>query len=90
MTRLKRIDLSELKLQTEEWKSVIEAIDLSELQILSFFKSNLPLVGLQLLVDRIPDNPSLKTLDIRFTHSNPRSLLDTLRRKAPSLTIMEW
>jgi hypothetical protein len=92
LTRLKRIELDRLILQTEEWKSVIEAIDLSELQILSFWNSNLPLEGLQLLVDRIPDNPSLRTLNISRTpaanDSDSRSLLDTLGRKAPSLKII--
>ncbi|KAI8349157.1 hypothetical protein B0O80DRAFT_501571 [Mortierella sp. GBAus27b] len=94
LTRLKRIDLDQLEFQTEEWKSVIKAIDLSELELLNFYESNLPLEGLGLLVDRIPDNASLKTLDIRGTpawrNSGSRSVLDTLRRKAPSLTIMAW
>ncbi|KAI8349058.1 hypothetical protein B0O80DRAFT_460610, partial [Mortierella sp. GBAus27b] len=67
LTRLKRIELDQSKFRTEEWKSVIEAIDLSELQTLNFYRSSLPLEGLQLLVNRIPDNPSLKTLDIRHT-----------------------
>ncbi|KAI8349050.1 hypothetical protein B0O80DRAFT_429165 [Mortierella sp. GBAus27b] len=94
LTRLKRIVLDQLDLQTQDWKSVIKAIDFSELQILTFWYSNLPLEELRLLVNLIPDNALLKTLDIRHTHakrhSDPRSLLallDTLGRKAPSLTI---
>ncbi|KAI8349156.1 hypothetical protein B0O80DRAFT_429247 [Mortierella sp. GBAus27b] len=94
LTRLKRIDLSRLHIQTEEWTSVIKAIDFSELQILNFFNSNLPLEGLRLLVDCIPDNASLKTLDISgiyaISSSDRRPLLDTLGRKAPSLAIMAW
>ncbi|KAI8349180.1 hypothetical protein B0O80DRAFT_171041 [Mortierella sp. GBAus27b] len=93
-TLLKKIELDHLKLQTKEWKSVIEAIDFSELQILSFSRSNLSLEELQLLVDRIPDNPSivpLKTLDITYTpaagNSASRSLVDTLGRKAQLVKI---
>ncbi|KAI8349176.1 hypothetical protein B0O80DRAFT_532011 [Mortierella sp. GBAus27b] len=94
-TSLKRIELDCLKLLAGEWKSVIEAIDLSELQTLSFNDSNLPVEGLRLLVNRIPNyapNLPLEILDIRQTHaerhSASRSLLGTLRRKAPLVTIV--
>ncbi|KAG0213689.1 hypothetical protein BGX31_001223 [Mortierella sp. GBA43] len=96
-TLLKRIGLDFIQLHALDWRRVIEAIDFSELQILSFRNTNLILEGLQLLVDRIPDNKvPLEILDIRYTpaacflESRPL-LLDELRRKAPLVTIMtEW
>ncbi|KAI8349061.1 hypothetical protein B0O80DRAFT_429173 [Mortierella sp. GBAus27b] len=89
-TRLKQIGLDYLRLQTEDWKSVVMAIDFSELEILSFFWSNIPLEALRLLVNRIPDNTSLKILDLSRTPD--RETLDPflvyrLQRKVPSLTI---
>ncbi|KAI8349056.1 hypothetical protein B0O80DRAFT_460598 [Mortierella sp. GBAus27b] len=91
-TSLKWIHLDGVELQAEEWKSVMEAIDLSELQTLSFGGSNLSLEGLQLLIDRIPDyaNVPLKTLNIKRTpataKSHLRSLLNMLGKKS-SITL---
>ncbi|KAF9993958.1 hypothetical protein BGZ65_010455 [Modicella reniformis] len=44
-----------VKLQSEEWKTVIEAIDLSELQHLDFCASNITHKAFELLFDRIPN-----------------------------------
>jgi hypothetical protein len=91
-TSLKWIQLDGVELQAEEWKSVMEAIDLSELQTLSFGGSNLSLEGLQVLIDRIPKYAKvpLKTLNIKRTpasaKSDSRSLLDTLGKK-PWITL---
>ncbi|KAI8349167.1 hypothetical protein B0O80DRAFT_460952 [Mortierella sp. GBAus27b] len=94
-TSLKRIDLCSLELPPEGWKSVIEAIDFSGLQILKFRKSNFSLKELELLVDCIPDdktsNIPLQSLDISWTSafSDPNSLplLDELQRKAPLVAV---
>ncbi|KAG0246600.1 hypothetical protein B0O80DRAFT_169169 [Mortierella sp. GBAus27b] len=69
-TLLKRIGLYRLRLETEDWKSVMEAIDFSGLEVLSFYASNLSVESLELLVDRIPDDPSnvpLMNLDVKST-----------------------
>ncbi|KAF9924527.1 hypothetical protein BGZ65_008256, partial [Modicella reniformis] len=57
---LKKIRLLGVKLQPEEWKTVIEAIDLSELQHLDLYESNITHESFKLLVDRIPDNNASK------------------------------
>ncbi|KAG0001393.1 hypothetical protein BGZ65_003534 [Modicella reniformis] len=68
-TALRKIVLRNVKLQPEEWETVIGSIDFSELQYLVLSLSNISVEHFRLLVDRIPSNNTskvpLKTLDIR-------------------------
>ncbi|KAG0005059.1 hypothetical protein BGZ65_012035 [Modicella reniformis] len=85
-----------IKLQSEEWKTVIEAIDMSELQHLDLNRSDITHEEFKLLVDRITDNNTskvpFKTLDITHTDiaesTESREVLKELRRKAPLVKII--
>jgi hypothetical protein len=96
-TPLKSIGLFRVKLETEDWKSVVEAIDFSELQVLRFYASNLCLESFELLVDRIPDSPSnvpLVCLDVRSTtltrsaDAESFPVFDRVQQKIPLARIM--
>ncbi|KAF9939589.1 hypothetical protein BGZ65_010099 [Modicella reniformis] len=95
-TALRKIGLIRVNLQSEEWKTVIKAIDLSELKHLELYKSNITHEALKLLVDRIPDNNtskvSFKTLNIRSTElvnsADSRAVIKELRRKASLIEII--
>jgi len=90
---LRKVVVGDIKLQPEEWETLLNAIDFSELQHLDFKASNFSQDQFRLLIDRIPgDNPSkipLKTLHLEFTelqNAAPRALnklLFDLWRKAP-------
>ncbi|KAF9954817.1 hypothetical protein BGZ65_003805 [Modicella reniformis] len=94
---LGKIMLRWVKLQPEEWKTVIKAMDLSKLRHLDFSKSDITHESFKLLVDRIPDNytskvSSFKTLDIRDTgiakSPDSRVILNELWKKVPLLEII--
>ncbi|KAF9988330.1 hypothetical protein BGZ65_007435 [Modicella reniformis] len=93
-TALRKVVLRNVKRQPKEWKTVTEAIDLSELLHLSLHMSNITHESFKLLIDRIPDNNTskcpFKTLDIRHTNVvlSTRTLLEELWRKAPLVKIM--
>ncbi|KAF9947557.1 hypothetical protein BGZ65_008726 [Modicella reniformis] len=103
-TALKKIKLLGVKLQPKEWKTVIKAIDLSELQYLNLEQSNITYEAFKLLVDRIPDNNTskvpFKTLDIKQTDicqtdiaemtDSRAAILQELRRKAPLIKIITF
>ncbi|KAF9935789.1 hypothetical protein BGZ65_003007, partial [Modicella reniformis] len=85
---LKKISLHEIRLEPEEWSTLIEAIDFLELEHLNLESSNISQEEFKLLIDRIPNNipkVSLKTLNIRSTgcveKTDSYSLLVELRRK---------
>ncbi|KAF9988329.1 hypothetical protein BGZ65_007434 [Modicella reniformis] len=95
---LRKIRLLKVKLQPGEWKTVIKAIDLSELQNLDLWNCNITHESFKLLVDRIPHNTSkvpLKVLNItdteltKSTDSDSLALLTELRKKAPLVKIIE-
>ncbi|KAF9963952.1 hypothetical protein BGZ65_004117 [Modicella reniformis] len=92
-TALKKIKILGVKLQPEEWKTVIEAIDFSELQHLNPWNSRITREAFKLLVDRISDNNTPKmqflTLDIRHTGiADIRATLKELQKKAPLIEII--
>ncbi|KAG0001571.1 hypothetical protein BGZ65_003365, partial [Modicella reniformis] len=67
---LKKIVLRGVHLHPQEWKTVIEAIDLSELQYLDLSWSNITHEAFKLLVDRISYNTSkmpFRILDVRLS-----------------------
>ncbi|KAF9975353.1 hypothetical protein BGZ65_008295, partial [Modicella reniformis] len=93
-TALRKIMLRNVQLQPKEWKTLMEAIDLSELQHLNLYMSNITYEAFKLLVDRIPDNNTskmpFKTLNIMRTtdlakNTGLRAILKELRKKAPLL-----
>lgn len=96
-TSLRRIVLSRIKLQPEEWRLVIEAMDFSELEHLRFGHSNLSQEQVKLLNDRIPGNKvvraPLKSISVRGTNlvkgAESCSVLEELRKKAPWVKIVE-
>ncbi|KAF9361552.1 hypothetical protein BGX34_007084 [Mortierella sp. NVP85] len=90
LTRLRRLTISNVRLEAEDWKSVIRAIDLTELEWLDFKVTNFSQVELELLVYRIVDNVAsqarLKTLCIDkklLEQEAARALRATLQKKAP-------
>jgi hypothetical protein len=96
-TSLHKIALDESSLSPEEWKSVIEAIDFSELTQLSFESSNISSVELKLLVDRIPHHRvskiPLEAINVKFTSigklhdSDP--VFNELRKKLPWIKLFK-
>ncbi|KAF9353251.1 hypothetical protein BGX34_011714 [Mortierella sp. NVP85] len=96
-TPLRKIVLSRIKLQPEEWRLVIEAMDFSELEHLRFGHSNLSREQFRLLIDRIPDRKIFKApfkfISVRGTNlvkgAESRSVLDELRKKTPWVNIVE-
>ncbi|KAG0220710.1 hypothetical protein BGX31_010680 [Mortierella sp. GBA43] len=93
---LKKFSLKWCILEPEGWKTVIEAIDLSTLQRLSFEGSNFSKTELILLVDRFPDHGSatlpLTSLDLRDTDAaddiGTRPLYERLQKEAPGVKII--
>ncbi|KAK3821117.1 MAG: hypothetical protein J3Q66DRAFT_426068 [Benniella sp.] len=59
-TPLRKIMLCNIEIQPEEWRGVIEAIDLSALEYLDLGSSNFSEVQFELLVDRFPINNKSK------------------------------
>jgi len=94
-TVLKKIVLR-IKIQPEEWRSLIDAIDFSALQHLDLDKCNILQEHLKQIVNCIPDNKGsvapLKTLVIKNTRvansADSRAVLDELRRKVPLVRIV--
>ncbi|KAF9436917.1 hypothetical protein BGZ76_002541 [Entomortierella beljakovae] len=97
-TSLRSISLNGLYLQPSDWLTVIEAIDFSALESLSFLGSNFDLEQLEILVDCILDDNEvqvpLNTLKLSFTNlvdymddEAPWELLNELKEKAPILVI---
>ncbi|KAK3821171.1 MAG: hypothetical protein J3Q66DRAFT_398236 [Benniella sp.] len=97
-TSLKSITLSNLKLEPEEWRGVIEAIDFSALQHLNLKGSNFTRMQFEQLKDRLIredliDLP-LKTIDIEDVVLHGRSdlrsmtaLKEVLSERAPLATV---
>jgi hypothetical protein len=97
-TSLKSIALSNLKLEPEEWRGVIEAIDLSALQHLSLKGSNFSRMQFEQLKDRLIGDDlfdlPLKTIDIEDVVLHGRSdlrsmtaLKEVLNERAPLATV---
>ncbi|KAF9953846.1 hypothetical protein BGZ65_004419 [Modicella reniformis] len=89
-----KIVLQRVYLHPQEWKAVIEAIDLSGLH-LNLYESNITHEAFKLLVDRIPDNTSkvtLKALDTRGTSlaesADSHAMLAELQKRAPLVKIL--
>ncbi|KAI8604347.1 hypothetical protein EDD21DRAFT_351001 [Dissophora ornata] len=53
---LTHIELDSVRLQPKDWRGMIEAIDFSALELLSFENSSFGLEELKMLVDRISDD----------------------------------
>jgi hypothetical protein len=94
------IELVRLSLTSDEWKKVIETIDFSTLQGLSFLESNFAEDQIRLLSDRISDNETdalpIRTLNIRNTDavngvdpSNLEAMLSVIEKKAPLMKVMK-
>ncbi|KAF9363602.1 hypothetical protein BGX34_003722 [Mortierella sp. NVP85] len=68
---LRKVVVRDVKLQPEEWETLLNAVDFSELQHLDFKGSNFSQDQFRLLIACIPgDNPSkipLKTIHLEFT-----------------------
>ncbi|KAF9951219.1 hypothetical protein BGZ65_006098 [Modicella reniformis] len=96
-TPLKKIVLHKVQLQSNEWKTVIKAIDLSELQYLDLSMSNITHEAFKLLVGRILDNNTsrmqFKTLNVVDTGiagaTDSRAVLKELK-KGPLVKILEY
>ncbi|KAG0226068.1 hypothetical protein BGX31_007412 [Mortierella sp. GBA43] len=96
-TSLHKFALERATLSPEEWKSVIEAIDFSELRQLSFVGSNISPVEVKLLVDRIPHHKMSKIpLEALNVGSTPASKLrdsdpifNELRKKLPWIKLFK-
>ncbi|KAF9941725.1 hypothetical protein BGZ65_001853 [Modicella reniformis] len=93
-TKLRRFRLRFAKLQPEEWRQLIQAIDFSVLEDLGFYESNFSREQLKLLIDCIPNNiheVPLKTLDLLYTRLRYDDLLFAeLQRKALLVTIEKY
>ncbi|KAF9362603.1 hypothetical protein BGX34_005843 [Mortierella sp. NVP85] len=94
------IELVRLSFTSDEWKKVIESIDFSTLQGLSFLGSNLAEDQIRLLSDRISANETdalpIRTLNIRNTDavncvdpSDLEAMLSAIEKKAPSMKVMK-
>ncbi|KAF8980068.1 hypothetical protein BGZ46_004656 [Entomortierella lignicola] len=97
-TSLRSISLNGIHLQSGDWLTVIEAIDFSALESLSFIGSNFDLEQLEILVDCILDDDEsqvpLSLLQLNFTNlvdymddEAPWALITELGDKAPLLVI---
>ncbi|KAG0006680.1 hypothetical protein BGZ65_005235 [Modicella reniformis] len=91
---LRRIKLKYLRLSTKDWETVINAIDFTELEDLSFELSNFSERELQRLVACIPDTDTtdipLKSLNLRVAaslDSDTSEFVQELRRKVPCVRI---
>jgi hypothetical protein len=94
---LKRFSLKWAVLQPGEWKEVIEAIDLSTLQHLSFEGSNFSQTQFGLLVDRFFDqdfrtSSPLSSLNLCHTDvdcgADTQMLCEKLRNKVPPVSVL--
>jgi hypothetical protein len=91
-TGLRKIGFCNIKLQPQAWKSVIEAIDFTELRHLDLRQSNVSREQLKLLIDRLPDKAPLETIDLDQRIIGTlltRPMMTQLRKKAPSFGINE-
>ncbi|KAF9940590.1 hypothetical protein BGZ65_006550 [Modicella reniformis] len=94
-TRLKGLTLERIALQSEDWLSVINAIDFEELEYLNLKGTNASLKELELLVHRITDGevPSSRLRKIRLNKQlldsdDARALCSTLSKKSPLMEIV--
>ncbi|KAK3829322.1 MAG: hypothetical protein J3Q66DRAFT_410832 [Benniella sp.] len=93
---LKHVSLQRLLFQPEDWKVIIEAMDISMLEHMDFKGSNFSQEQLKVLIDRIPgdgvSSVPLKVLDVADTDlpkgPDTRALLGILQMKAPFVKIM--
>ncbi|KAF9365917.1 hypothetical protein BGX34_007584 [Mortierella sp. NVP85] len=85
------------KLQPDDWRTLIDVIDFSVLEYLDLRKCNILLEHLKQIVDRVPYSKGsvapLKVLVIKHTRvaksADSRAVLDALRKKVPSVRIVE-
>jgi len=98
-TPLRKVVLHEVRLQPEEWRMVIEALDVSALECLDLSRCNILREEIEMLVDRFTGDDALdiplKTLNVRdsnFTRTTDSGTLDTilekLRKNAPLIRII--
>ncbi|KAK3807235.1 MAG: hypothetical protein J3Q66DRAFT_418261 [Benniella sp.] len=96
-TSLKKVMLRGVELRPEEWKRIIEALDVSALEYLDLGESNIAQEQFEMLVDRITDNNALKlplkTVNVRrnnFTLPIDSIALDVarLKKRAPLVRII--
>ncbi|KAF9354672.1 hypothetical protein BGX34_010881 [Mortierella sp. NVP85] len=93
---LKHVSLQRLVFRPEDWKVIIEAMNIPMLEHMDFKGSNFSQEQLKVLIDRIPDNGvstiPLKVLDVADTDlpkgPDTRALLGILQRKAPFVKVM--
>jgi hypothetical protein len=98
-THLKKVMLCGVRLQPDEWRRIIEALDVSELEYLDLRENNIDRKQFKMLIDRIADNnaPKLpfRTLVIGGSNlvltANPGTwdvIFAKLLEKAPSVKII--
>lgn len=97
-TNLTVLYLQRLELLPDEWRMVIEAIDCSSLERLSFHGGNIAQEQVKLLVDCIPDRTA-DMLPLRLNINNPdawkkmspralEAMLAPLREKIPLVEVI--
>ncbi|KAG0208013.1 hypothetical protein BGX31_002449, partial [Mortierella sp. GBA43] len=98
LKQLAIIRLEHFYLSRDEWRMVIEAVDYSKLQMLSFSGSGFGEEQMRLLIDCIPDRTTKAavplTLNIRDTYVSLRTasqvleaMISRLREKVPSIEV---
>ncbi|KAF9979812.1 hypothetical protein BGZ65_005972 [Modicella reniformis] len=89
--RLNGFSLYDVTLRPEDWQSVIDAIDLAELDWLHFFNTNFTHKELELLINRIVaadmQQVKLRTLRLGKEMFGARPLYAKLREKLPHIII---
>ncbi|KAG0246591.1 hypothetical protein BGX31_000569 [Mortierella sp. GBA43] len=86
---LREIVLRQVDLEPEDWKRLIEAMDLSALQHLDLQSSNFSQEQYKLLKKRLPNNAPLLTFDANHTSVDPKvsQNIAALRKKPSFLSI---
>ncbi|KAK3821127.1 MAG: hypothetical protein J3Q66DRAFT_148131 [Benniella sp.] len=98
-TPLRKVVLHDVRLQPEEWRMVIEALDISALECLDLGRCNMLQGEFEMLVDRLTGDDALdiplKTFNVwesNFAKTTDFGTLDTmlekLRKKAPLIRII--
>ncbi|KAI7822403.1 hypothetical protein BC939DRAFT_454023, partial [Gamsiella multidivaricata] len=97
-TPLKELILVCLTIQSEDWKTILEGLDFSALEVLHVTNSNFSLSELKVLVRRISESPEievpLRSLRLEKTSISKcddvdvvRELVEALKKKAPLVKV---
>ncbi|KAF9355254.1 hypothetical protein BGX34_010566 [Mortierella sp. NVP85] len=98
-TPLRKVIFHQVQISPEEWRMVIEALDISALEYLDLSRCNIPREEFEMLVDRFTGDDALdiplKTLNLwesNFVKTTDSGTLDSilgkLRKKAPLIWII--